>query len=197
MNKFSLLFIAFVFFGGIIASNTSDAQKQEAPVITSASTVPAQAAASDAQKQEAPKVVPVQTAASDAQKQEVPVITSASAVPAPAPVEQDKEALSVSTVDKLKLLLGGCLFYIKQAGSTAKYYILGDVLTDWFAKKGYIATPDAGLINAYINGVTPRRIVNYVALIALVNAAYFGYKAFTKDQDQDDFCLDDEDEDLY
>ena len=43
MNKFSLLFIAFVFFGGIIASNTGDVQKQEAPVVTSASTVPAQA----------------------------------------------------------------------------------------------------------------------------------------------------------
>ena len=190
MNKFSLLFIAFVFFGGIIADNPGDAQKQEAPVVTSASTVPAEAVGEQAS-------APSSDAAAVVQKQEAPVVTSASTVPAPAPVEQDKEALSVSKVDKLKLFLGGCLFYIKQAGSTAKYYILGDVLTDWFAKKGYIATPDAGLINAYINGVTPRRIVNYVALIALVNAAYFGYKAFAKDQNQDDFCLDDEDEDLY
>lgn len=193
MNKFSLLFIAFVFFGGIIASNTGDVQKQEAPVVTSASTVPAQAVGEQAS---APSSDPAVVF-----KKKEPLVDSSVdssfTVPAPAPVEQDKEALSVSKVDKLKLFLGGCLFYIKQAGSTAKYYILGDVLTDWFAKKGYIATPDAGLINAYINGVTPRRIVNYVALIALVNAAYFGYKAFAKDQNQDDFCLDDEDENLY
>lgn len=190
MNKFSLLFMAFIFVGAVAASDAGDVQKQEAPKVDQTQVAGEQAKAPQAPASDAAAVV-------QKKEQEAPVVTSASTVPAPAPVEQDKEGLSVSMVNKLKLFLSGCLFNIKQAGSIAKYYILGDVLTDFLAKKGYIATPDTGLINTYINGVTPRRLVNFLAIVALVNAAYYGYEFLSKDQDQDDFILDEEDEDLY
>lgn len=169
MNKFSLLFIVFIFVGGVVASDAGDVQKQEG----------SRTAEGD--------VSPI------VKKEEAPIAGEIISVPAPAPVEQDKEASSLSKIDKLKFFLGGVLFQVKKAGFVAKHYILGDFFINWIAKKGYIANPDAGLINAYINGVTPRRIANYAILIALVNVAYFGYKSFVKDQDQDDFCLDDED----
>jgi hypothetical protein len=182
MNKFSLLLMSLVIVGSVVTGETG-------------------AIASAGQVSQAESTEGSSDPKADA-KMENPVVENASnstvtvnqATPVPTLIEGDKESLPGSKLDAIKAFFAHGLIKVQDGASFAKYYLFGDFLTKYLVNKEYIADANKALLTSY---VTPKLLVNYVAVVALFNVVYFGYRALaSSNQDQDDFMLEDEDEDL-
>jgi hypothetical protein len=187
MNKFSLLFIAFVIFGGIVANDATVKSVDQAPQAHHGTEMPL------AQNVEvSPTKIEEKVAAQVTAKkaEETSAAGQGNVVSTPAPVKKDTE----STVDQIKVLFAAGLVKAQEIGAVVRHYLLGDILTNWLVSKKYIANANAELLTSY---GTPRLLVNYAFAAALVAGTYYTYQALTADErDQDDFLLDLDEEDF-
>jgi hypothetical protein len=232
MNKFSLLLVTFVVFGGIVASNVNvqttahhgievDPNVKVTPaqyrfVPEKVEVIPGHVDVTPAQVQVTPahsELIQAKVEVGPMEVREtVPAIVSVKDVPtetvvnaAPATVgqkishlkdtvvEKAKEVSSESNMDKVKAFFANGASTVKQGLLTAKYYVFGDVLADWLVRKEYIADANKSVFSS-CSLFTPRHVINFAALVLLVNGTFYAYQALkSQNEDEDDFYLKDED----